>query len=266
MVRRVGLLLGVALLAVACGGTPRGANDSAPPSPSATAIGPANTSTTPQTGTPTATPSATTSPRPSTSPTPRTDRVDLRASRLAIPSLGIDAPVGPSYEIPDTAPPTPGCPPRPPGGTTFTVPSQGIVTPVERFEGLENKAWIFGHSRWQGQPGLFFSLQDIDVGDTLVVGGLDRTSGESVPARTFVVDGLFLTDLDAGAKLVTAASPTEIPPAPIVILQTSVREDGADRPWILDRQKVMAKSQNLVEGDLNDPCKYLLLFVFASPA
>ncbi|MDA0269538.1 MAG: hypothetical protein O2798_05295 [Chloroflexi bacterium] len=42
-----------------------------------------------------------------------------------------------------------------------------------------------------------------------------------------------------------------------------MREWGADRPWILDRARVMATATNVVEGDLEDPCKYLLLFVIA---
>ena len=196
-------------------------------------------------------------------PTPQPIRIDIRASRLAIPALGIDAMVQGSQVAPDTSPPTPGCPPTPPGSTTFTVPEQGIATPVEEIEGLENKAWIFGHSRWQGQPGVFFRLQDINVGDELFVDGVDRRTGERITHRRFVVNGLYLTDIDAGGKLVTAESPAEIPAKSLVILQTSVREDGANRQWILNQQQVVAKSRNLIEGDVNDPCKYLLLFVFA---
>lgn len=197
------------------------------------------------------------------SPTPQPIRVDIRASRLAIPALNIDTVVQGSQVVPDTSPPTPGCPPTPPGSTTFTVPEQGIATPVDGLEGLENKAWIFGHSRWQGQPGVFFRLQELNVGDELFVDGVDRRTGERIPARRFVVSGLYLTDIDAGGKLVTAGSPGEAPAQPTVVLQTSVREDGANKQWILDRQLVVAKSQNLIEGDVNDPCKYLLLFVFA---
>lgn len=211
---------------------------------------------------PTASP-ATATATTTASPTPQAVRVDLRASRLAIPSLGIDAQVQPSHVVPDTSPPTPGCPPTPPGGTTFTVPEQGIATPVEEVDGLENKAWIFGHSRWQGEPGVFFRLQDLNMGDELFVDGVDRRTGERITGRRFVVSGLYLTDIDGGGKLVTAGSAADVPTKPVVILQTSVREDGASKPWILDRQKVTAKSRNVIEGDMNDPCKYLLLFVFA---
>ncbi|MBM4411632.1 MAG: hypothetical protein FJ037_10025 [Chloroflexi bacterium] len=110
---------------------------------------------------------------------------------------------------------------------------------------------------------VFFRLQDLDIGDELLVDGVDRRTGEWSTGRRFVVSGLYLTDIDAGGKLVTAGSPAEIPTKPVVILQTSVREDGASKPWILDRRTVDAKSRNLIEGDVNDPCKYLLLFVFA---
>ena len=188
--------------------------------------------------------------------------LDLRASRLAIPSLGIDSAVQLSYALPNTGAQPPGCPARPPGEETLTVPEHGIATPERAFEGLENKAWIYGHSRWQNQPGLFYALQDISMGDELFVDGVDRTTGEQIAHRRFVVDGIYLTDTDSGGTLVTAS----IPEKPVVILQTSVREQGANKSWLLTQQKVFAKALNLVEGDLNDPCKYLLLFVVAESA
>ncbi len=238
MARPVSLLATTLLtaLAVACASSPREASP---------------TASTPSTATSTA------------SPTPQPLRIDLRATRLAIPTLKIDAAVQASRVVLDTSPPMPGCPPTPPGQETFTVPDQGIVTPADAIEGLENKAWIFGHSRWQGQPGVLFSLQDINVGDELFVDGVDRVTGQRVSRQRFVVSNLYLADIDSGGKLVTASSAAEIPAKPVVILQTSAREDGAGKRWILDQQQVMAKSRNVVEGDLNDPCKYLLLFVFA---
>jgi hypothetical protein len=139
----------------------------------------------------------------------------------------------------------------------------GIATPEDDLEGLQNKAWIFGHSRWQNQPGLFFRLQDISVGDELFVDGLDRRTGELVTRRSFVVNSIYLTDIDSGDKLITAESPATIPAKPVVILQTSVREDGANKQWLMNQRQVLARSRNLIEGDINDPCKYLLLFVFA---
>lgn len=234
----------VLFLALALGCTATGTREASTPAPRPPTVAPSTATAT-------------------ASPTPQPVRVDIRASRLTIPALGIDAVVQGSQVVPDTSPTTPGCPPTPPGSTTFTVPEQGIATPVDGLEGLENKAWIFGHSRWQSQPGVFFRLQDINVGDELFVDGVDRRTGERIARRRFVVSSLYLTDIDAGGKLVTAGSPAEMPARPVVILQTSVREDGANRQWILDQQKVAAKSRNLIEGDVNDPCKYLLLFVLA---
>jgi hypothetical protein len=187
--------------------------------------------------------------------------VDIRPTRLQIPVLGIDSVVHPSQEVPDTSPMPPGCPAKPPGQTTLTVPAQGIATPEETFEGLERKSWIYGHSRWQGEPGLFFGLQSLHVGDEFIVDGVDRESGSPVTGRRFVVDGLFLADTVSGGSLVTAPQPT---PTSQVFLQTSVRERGEGKAWILDRETLLQKSVNVVEGDLDDPCKYLLLFVVAS--
>jgi hypothetical protein len=213
---------------------------------------------------PTATPppAPTATPPPPTAP-PRVVRRDIRATRLTIPALNIDEPVQRSQTIPYRYTPPPGCPPRPQDTSTVTVPNQGIATPVENLEGLENKSWIYGHSRWQGVPGVLFGLQDIVPGQEIVLDGVDRGTGEELLRRRYVVQGLYLTDVDSGDTLINAYGPAAIPANPIVILQTSVREDGPGKQWILDRAKLMAKAQNLVAGDLNDPCKYLLLFVFA---
>jgi hypothetical protein len=193
-------------------------------------------------------------------------RHDIKATRLTIPVLNIDAQVQPSRTVPDTTVAPPGCPPRPPDQDTLTVPNQGIATPTDNLEGFENKAWIFGHSRYQGTAGIFFSLQEIYPGDELFIDGVDRATGEQVTHQRYVVDGIYLADTFSGDKLITNDGPASIPKQPMVILQTSVREDGAGKQWILNQQKLLAKAKNVVEGDLNDPCKYLLLFVFASPA
>lgn len=215
----------------------------------------------PATATPAVTPVATASasPDPTAEATEVAPVPDIRATRLRIPSVGIDAPVGESQVVPNDAPPPPGCEPAPPGQTTLTVPPQGIVTPVDSFEGLEGRAWIFGHSRWQGEPGLLFALPGLQVGDELLVDGVDRQTGETVIEQRYIVEGIYLADRDSGHALVTG----EAAAAPSVILQTSVRESGEGRPWIFDRASLTASASNLVEGDLDDPCKYLLLFVVA---
>ncbi len=183
--------------------------------------------------------------------------------RLTIPALGIDAEVVGSEVVPNTSTVPPGCPTPEPGSTTLTVPNEGIATPEEAFAGLENTAWVFGHSRWQGQPGLLHALEDIAVGGEILVDGEERATAASVSGQRFVVEGIYLADKDSGGELVTAASPEEVRTVPTLILQTSVRESGANRTWLLDQGQVMARAENLVTGDLEDPCKYLLLFVVA---
>jgi hypothetical protein len=233
-------------LLIACGGDDGSSAPTIPPGPTAT-IAP------------------TVEPTPAPSPTPVVVRQDIRPSRLAIPSLGIDQPVVLSQVVPYVYIPEPGCPPAPPeDDTTLTVPNQGIATPEEPLAGLENKAWIFGHSRWLGAPGVLFPIQDLNVGDELFIDGIDRTTGASVTGKRYVVDGLYLSDVDSGDTWLSSDDPSEIPAAPQLVLQTSVRERGAGRAWILDRGKLTAKAQNIVDGDVDDPCRYLLLFVLAT--
>ena len=203
---------------------------------------------------------------PAVAPTPQPIRRDILATRLIIPLLNIDANVQRARKVPYVDVPLPGCPGHPDATETITVPNFGITTPEDNLEGLENKAWIIGHSRWQGTPGILFTIQDLKTGDELFVEGTDRATGETLPRQRFVVDGIYLTDTDSGETLINAAGPQDIPRKPVVILQTSVREDGAGKQWILNQQNLLAKATNLVEGDLNDPCKYLLLFVFATSA
>lgn len=207
-------------------------------------------------------PAATATPAPTATPTPV--RKDIQATRLVIPSLSIDSTVQRSQVIPYTDVPLPGCPARPQDTSTTTVPNQGIATPVDLLEGLENKAWIYGHSRWLGVNGTFYTIQDLKLGDEIIVDGVDRQSGAPVTGQKFVVDGIFLTDVDSGEELINADGPADIPAKPQIILQTSVRENGVGKQWILDQAKLNAKAKNLVQGDINDPCKYLLLFVYGT--
>lgn len=242
------------LAAVACGGS----GDSITPGATrvaSTAIVGATSASTVLIGTPT--------PLPTSTPIPMPIVRDIRASRLEIPKLGINSPIAPSTLIPDNSPALPGCPPKPPNNTTLTVPNQGIASPTEALEGIENKVWIFGHSRWQGVPGILYSIQDLNLGDEVFIDGRDRMSGEQVVRQRFVVNGIYLTDTRSGETLVTAYKPSDIPSKPLVMLQTSVREDGGGKSWLLTQDKVLGKAKNLIEGDLGDPCKYLLLFVFA---
>ncbi|MGE3857234.1 MAG: hypothetical protein AB7G21_09800 [Dehalococcoidia bacterium] len=232
-----------------------------PEAPPATSS-PASSPPASPTSTPASTATSTPSPSPAPAPAPAAASFDLRAQRLRIPALGLDAPVEGSRVVPDTSTPPPGCPAPPPGQTTLTVPDRGLATPIETIEGLEHKAWIFGHSRWAGEPGLLFPLPRLERGDEVFVDGVDRATDRRVTGRRYVVDGLYLTDIESGGALVSAA-PAGASPVPQVLLQTSVREDGGGKAWILDRAQLLAKAENLVQGDLDDPCKYLLLFVVA---
>ena len=246
-------------------------------SPSATptseAASEVTSSATPAAESPTATPTATptsiatqpSTPTVAPSPTDETRVPEIRATHLRIPKLAIDAEVQGSQIVPYTGTVPEGCP-APTATTTLTVPSQGIATPEETWQGIERKSWIYGHSRWQGAPGLFFSLPGLSVGDELFVDGFDRVTGDPVSNRRFVVDGLYLADTESGGTLVNAQSPDEIPSRAQVILQTSVRERGVGKAWILDRDTLLAKAETRVDGDLDDPCKYLLFFVFATAA
>lgn len=193
------------------------------------------------------------------SPSPvSTPARSLLVTHLVIPALGIAADVEASGLVPAGAAP-PGCPPVEPGTETFAVPARGIATPAEPIDGVV--AWIFGHSRWQGDPGLFSSLIDLARGDELLLDGADRDSGDVVNGRKAVVESLYLVDMQSGRQLLADLA-DESPSR--VILQTSVREHGPGRPWIFDRDTVLARTTNLVAGDLDDPCRYLLLFVVAS--
>ncbi len=222
---------------------------------------------TPPSNTPAATPAATTSPTalPTALATPHTAAPSIRPTRLTIPSLRLDSPVQLSRVVRASSEATPGCPPPEPGGTTLTVPDRGIATPEDALEGLEGKAWIYGHSRWQNQPGLFFALQDLNPGDVVLVDGVDRATGAAVTAQRFLVNGIYLADIESGTQLVEDTA-TDQAGRPVVILQTSAREDGANKQWLLDQQRVTAKARTVIEGSVNDPCKYLLLFVLATGA
>lgn len=229
------------------------------PSATATAAGTPPAPTTAPSPTPAASPEVVRTPEavPSASPAPSASS-GLRATRLTIPALGIDVPVLRSQLVPTPGGATPGCPPSPPG-TTLTVPDQGVATPEEALDGLDNAIWIFGHSRWQNVPGTFLALQDIRRGDALTVDGIDRTSGAVRTGMRFTVDGLYVADIESGTRLVEETASR----APAVILQTSAREDGAGRQWLLPQAQVLARAQNIVPGDLADPCKYLLYFAIA---
>ncbi len=215
-------------------------------------------------------PTATSSPAPTATPS---ERRDIRATRLAIPSLGIDEAVQSSQAVQGTPGPLPGCPPykyqaefEQDGWQTVSVPEHGVATPDFPVQGAtENKAWIYGHSRWQGVPNIFHRLQDINIGDEVILDGVDRNTGEQYTGLRFRVTGIYLGDMDSGTDLLNAWTPEQIPSKPEVIMQTSAREDGVGKQWLLDRETVLGKATNLVAGSIDDACKYLDLWVVAQP-
>lgn len=228
------------------------------PSPFAT---PGDTSTASATRTAPRTPATI---APTTQPTAEpTVALALPATRLRIPSSGIDEVIQASEVVPSTSTVPVGCAAPAPGATTLSVPERGIATPAERIEGLEGTSWIFGHSRWLGAPGVFFALQHIEEGDEVLVDGVDRRSGRLLTGVRFVVASIYLADTDSGGALVYRDDPTA---STRIVMQTSVRERGDDRPWILDQATIEAKATVVVDGDLDDRCKYLLLFVVATLA
>jgi len=244
--RRLGFvwtLVCLAVIAVACGAAESPPQGAAPDAPSTSEASPAAV----------------------VEPTPVVIRRDILATRLIIPSLNIDSSVQLSRRIPYVDNPPAGCPGNPDATETLTVPNVGIATPEDNLEGMENKSWIIGHSRWLGTPGILFTIQDLNKGDELFIEGTDRATGQKLERQRYVVDSIYLTDTKSGEPLVNAAGPQDIPRKPILMLQTSVREDGPGKQWILNQQKLMAKATTLIEGDINDPCKYLLLFITASP-
>jgi hypothetical protein len=241
-------LFALSLLAAACGsGGDSGSN---------------GVSIAPSAASPEATPVPPTATPPPPTPTPVIVRRDIFADHLVIPSLKIDSRVQPSQTIPYVDSPLPGCPADTDSTETLVVPTSGIATPAKGEEGLENKAWIFGHSRYLGAPQTFFALQNINIGDEVIVDGTDRQTNARLTNQRFIINRIYVTDTDSGGKLLGADDISQMPHMPQVILQTSVRESGPGKQWILDRDRLTAKAKVQVEGDINDPCKYLLMFAF----
>ncbi len=72
-----------------------------------------------------------------------------------------------------------GCPPKQVSGPSIRQTTDlGIATTDVAIPGVENKAHVFGHSRWQGVQGVFFAIQYLSDGDKILVDGIDRNTGE----------------------------------------------------------------------------------------
>lgn len=146
------------------------------------------------------------------------------------------------------------------------VPEQGIATPNGSIGKTDvNNIWIYGHSRWMGVPQLLYSLKDINLGDLITIDG-QIIPQQKTSRLNFTVDKILLEDRESAVKEIN----DEKPNLPRLIIQTSVRENGTDsngnaKPWIFNRNAIEKKAQPKIEGDVNDPKKYLLLFVIAIP-
>lgn len=146
------------------------------------------------------------------------------------------------------------------------VPEQGIATPNGSIGKTDtNNIWIYGHSRWMGIPQLLYSLKDINLGDLITIDG-QMIPQQKTSKLNFTVDKILLEDRESAIKEIN----DEKPNLPRLIIQTSVRENGTDstgnaKPWIFNRNAIEKKAQSKIEGEINDPSKYLFLFVIAQP-
>lgn len=169
---------------------------------------------------------------------------DLIPSRVSIPSINLKdisvnrTPLDEKQKVP-------------------VVSDHGGVTPDFKVLSMENKIWIFGHSSWQGVPQDLYRLQDINKGDEVVIDVQERETQKRYDNLKFTIQDLVLTDTDGGTDLLNSG---EAPIFPYLMMQTSVREDGVGKKWILNRDLLMSKARVLIEGDIDDPTKYLLLF------
>lgn len=146
------------------------------------------------------------------------------------------------------------------GRYDVSVPNYGIATPPEGVDNLPNVSWIYGHSFYKGR-GIFASLDKLEPGDQIYLNGKIEDSGEKVNDVRFIVDHLYLADKESGGVL--AVNLNNNTDRPVLLIQTSVRENNSTK-WLFNRNEIMSRTINTVVGDLDDPKKYLLLFVGAT--
>lgn len=148
--------------------------------------------------------------------------------------------------------------------------SKGVFTPKDNLLGLENKSWIFGHSSHQYVPGkhtpdLLYDLADLNIGDEIYIDGVDRENKFDLGRLRYVVSRIVLID-KSGALHVLGNPNGKIPNVPRLLIQTSVRQDKPGADWLppIPKEVLEKKAEVIVEGDIDDPAKYLLLFVMAN--
>lgn len=143
------------------------------------------------------------------------------------------------------------------------VPNTGVATTnYDRLSNRINKISVFGHSAWKDTRGVLGKLENINLGDTVTIKATIPSRQKTYDQLDFVVDKILLADIESGRTFLL----NETPDLPIIIIQTTVRENGLTeagvvKKWILDKDKIKGNTESIIEGDENDPEKYLLLFV-----
>lgn len=184
---------------------------------------------------------------------------NIRATRVSIPSLQFNHNVFGDYSIKDGT-----VIPDPKGGNIYTLEDDNIYFP--------NESYLYGHSSEKGVPQLFYSLQDLNITDRIVIDGRDRRTGEELKGLEFEATRLCIADIERLGALISITEGEELPRQPVLLLQTSVKPDIEHaytldingRPkWIFDKEKMLRKADRMIDGDMEDPNKYLSLLVFA---
>lgn len=182
---------------------------------------------------------------------PRPLRLAIVPKRLSIPSMGIynlDIQLGKTEKLSDKK-------------SQFIAPPEGIATANNVLgRGNNNTIWIYGHSRLNGIPQTFYGLQDLKPGEKIVIDGDDITRDRILEGLEFEVEDRVLGDMTSGEKLIFSGGTRY----PRVVLQTSVRESG-DKPWIFNRVKIENSTVSIIEDSVDNPSKYLLLFIVLKP-
>lgn len=143
----------------------------------------------------------------------------------------------------------------------LSVPDFGIATPPEGIDNLPNVTWIYGHSSYKGEKGIFASLDRLEIGDPVYLDGRIEGSSQKFKGIRFLVDNFYLADKESGRKLTAHINNTS--EKPVLLMQTSVREDKSQK-WLFKKEDIISKTTNTIDGDVDDPDKYILLFVSAT--
>ncbi len=143
------------------------------------------------------------------------------------------------------------------------VPNSGIATPNgERLLSRSNKIIVFGHSAWKNKPEVLGDLENINFDEIVSIKATIPSRQVSYDRLDFTVERKILADIESGEIFLRNFTPE----FPTIIIQTTVRENGlteTERPkkWILDKARLKEDSESIIEGDENDPKKYLIVFV-----